>query len=86
LLQSAVLRSVAQNQCEDFMREFACPTCSEPRELRTDKNGKPYLICNDCGTQLFVRGKTGIRRLEKLPQASGSTASGAVRRKTLFGS
>ena len=27
---------------------------------------KPYLTCNDCGLQLFIRGQTGIERLQKL--------------------
>ena len=35
-------------------------------EARHDKNSKPYLICNDCGMQLFIRGKIGIRKFENL--------------------
>jgi hypothetical protein len=30
------------------------------------KTGKPYCKCNDCGIQLFIRGKQGIRRFNKL--------------------
>ncbi len=48
------------------MRFFRCPLCAEPREVRLDRNHKPYLICDPCGTQLFVRRKEGIERLEAL--------------------
>ena len=45
---------------------FPCPVCTEPREIRHAKNDKPYLICDPCGTQLFVRGRVGISRLTEL--------------------
>ena len=47
-------------------RHFPCPICQEMREIRYDKNSKPYCTCNDCGVQLFIRGKIGIRKLENL--------------------
>jgi hypothetical protein len=56
------------------MRAFHCPLCSELRELRIDKNQKPYLICDSCGVQLFVRKDSGIRRLETLLKVSGPAA------------
>jgi hypothetical protein len=28
--------------------------------VENSKKGKPYCTCNDCGVQLFVRGKKGI--------------------------
>jgi len=34
--------------------------------LRESKKHKPYVVCNACGVQLFVRNETGIRRFEKL--------------------
>ncbi|MBZ5722087.1 MAG: hypothetical protein LAO03_17070 [Acidobacteriia bacterium] len=34
--------------------------------MRTTKKGKPYLICDPCGVQMFVRVETGIRRFEQL--------------------
>jgi predicted RNA-binding Zn-ribbon protein involved in translation (DUF1610 family) len=46
--------------------EFPCPLCGAGLPIRTSKNKKPYCICNDCGIQLFVRGKVGIARLLKL--------------------
>jgi hypothetical protein len=32
--------------------------------VKTTKKDKPYLICDPCGVQLFVRGKGGIQRFE----------------------
>jgi DNA-directed RNA polymerase subunit RPC12/RpoP len=43
--------------------EFPCPLCGAGLEIRTTKNKKPYCVCNDCGIQLFMRGKKGISRL-----------------------
>ena len=30
------------------------------------KKGKPYMICDPCGVQMFVRVETGIQRFEQL--------------------
>ena len=48
------------------MKQFICPICMENRDLRFDKHGKPYIVCDPCGVQLFIRGKDGIRKLESL--------------------
>ena len=32
----------------------------------TKGKNKPYITCNDCGVQLFIRGIEGIKRFEKL--------------------
>ena len=48
------------------LRLFPCCVCGEGREVRTTKKGKPYLICDLCGVQIFVRVETGIRRFEQL--------------------
>jgi len=48
------------------LRLFPCCVCGEGREVRTTKKGKPYLICDLCGVQMFVRVETGIRRFEQL--------------------
>ncbi len=45
---------------------FPCCVCGEAREVRTTKKGKPYMICDPCGVQMFVRVETGIRRFEQL--------------------
>lgn len=47
-------------------RDFPCPLCGEGLGIRLDvKHGKPYVICDSCGVQMFVRRKRGIERLEK---------------------
>ena len=47
-------------------RLFPWCICGQPREVRTTKKGKPYLHCDPCGLQMFVRIEPGIRRLEQL--------------------
>jgi hypothetical protein len=47
-------------------RHFPCPVCGEIRHVRTTRRGKPYLHCDPCGVQLFIRGQAGIERFEKL--------------------
>ena len=48
------------------MQFLPCFLGGEKLEKRTDKNGKPYFVCNNCGIQLFVRKAHGIELLEKL--------------------
>jgi hypothetical protein len=48
------------------MEFLPCLLCVEKLEKRTDKNGKPYFVCNPCGIQLFVRRPHGITLLNKL--------------------
>jgi len=43
-----------------------CALCARLLKQRADKNGKPYFVCDDCGTQLFVRGANGRARLTQL--------------------
>ena len=47
-------------------RRFPCPICSMPQDVRGSKKGKPYVTCNTCGVQVFVRGKVGIAAFDKL--------------------
>ena len=47
---------------------FPCPVCTEPREVRATKKGKPYLVCDPCGIQVFVRGPAGIEEFNRLVQ------------------
>ncbi len=51
---------------ETNVETLGCLLCSSVLDKRIDKNGKPYFICNSCGTQFFVRGQEGISRLEAL--------------------
>ena len=48
------------------MAKIPCFLCTKELQKRTDKNNKPYFICDSCGTQIFVRGKHGIENLEEL--------------------
>lgn len=47
-------------------RMFPCPVCADPREVRTTKKGKPYVVCDPCGIQVFVRGPAGISAFNRL--------------------
>lgn len=47
-------------------KEFPCPLCGAGLPILKSKRNKPYFICNDCGMQIFVRGKKGISRLEEM--------------------
>lgn len=51
---------------------FPCPICREPRDIRLSKTDRPYLVCDGCGVQLFVRGDTGIRRLRSILRDGGA--------------
>lgn len=53
---------------------FPCPLCLVPLRVRSSKKGKPYVVCDACGVQMFVRAKPGIARLASLmaqPEAVG---------------
>ena len=43
---------------------WPCPLCRRPRPVQQTKKHKPYLICDTCGVQMFVRYVDGIRRLD----------------------
>jgi transcription elongation factor Elf1 len=45
---------------------FPCPVCASPREVRITKKRKPYITCDPCGIQLFVRGPAGISAFNKM--------------------
>lgn len=53
-------------------RMFPCPICGEALQVRESKKGKPYVVCNSCGVQLFVRTAEGIRKFEQLVEAADS--------------
>jgi len=56
------------------MRFLPCFLCGHKLEKRTDKNDKPYFVCDPCGVQFFVRRKQGMERLENLLRASEQNA------------
>ena len=45
---------------------FPCPVCAQRREVRITKKRKPYITCDPCGIQLFVRGPAGIAAFNRL--------------------
>jgi predicted RNA-binding Zn-ribbon protein involved in translation (DUF1610 family) len=47
-------------------RRFPCPLCGDALDIRQSKKAKPYVVCNGCGVQLFVRNEEGIQRFEEL--------------------
>jgi transcription elongation factor Elf1 len=49
---------------------FPCPVCTLPREVLTTKKDKPYLTCDPCGIQVFVRGPAGIKEFSRLLQTT----------------
>ncbi len=51
---------------------FLCCLCEAEIEIRQTKKGKPYMICEDCGVQIFVRYQKGVRRLEQLSSNQAS--------------
>ena len=48
------------------VRRFPCPLCGQGLDERETKKKKPYVICDPCGVQLFVRSKAGMRIFEQL--------------------
>ena len=46
--------------------KFPCPVCARPLEVRVTKKSKPYVTCDPCGVQLFIRGPAGIAEFERL--------------------
>jgi DNA-directed RNA polymerase subunit RPC12/RpoP len=48
------------------MPSLPCLLCGKSLSKRTDKNRKPYFVCDPCGMQLFIRRKQGIERLEEV--------------------
>ena len=53
--------------------KFPCPVCTQPLNVKLTKKDKPYVTCDPCGVQVFVRGPAGIKEFERLI-ASGNRA------------
>lgn len=47
-------------------RMFPCPVCSTVCEVRVSKKNKPYVVCDPCGIQCFIRGPAGIDAFYRL--------------------
>lgn len=46
-------------------KALPCPLCEQEREIKMSTKDKPYIVCDSCGVQLFVRRPEGIRLLRK---------------------
>lgn len=46
--------------------KFPCPICTQALEVRRTKKDKPYVTCDPCGVQVFVRGPAGIAEFKRL--------------------
>jgi predicted RNA-binding Zn-ribbon protein involved in translation (DUF1610 family) len=46
--------------------KFPCPVCARPIQVRMTKKDKPYITCDPCGVQVFVRGPAGIAEFQRL--------------------
>jgi transcription elongation factor Elf1 len=55
---------------EAVKNTFPCALCKQELVRRTDKKNKPYFVCDECGTQYFIRYRSGIAKLEALMQAA----------------
>ena len=67
------------------MDRIPCFLCGTELAVRTDKNGKLYLICDPCGSQHFIRRKQGMERLAELGHyLYEQKADLAARTKTLL--
>jgi len=42
--------------------KIPCPGCGASTPVKTGKSGKPYIRCDDCGIDVFVRGAKGVRK------------------------
>jgi len=51
---------------------FPCPVCVELREVRMTKKRKPYITCDPCGIQMFVRGPAGISGFNRLIESGNN--------------
>jgi len=44
----------------DYALMFRCPVCEDWLPVKKSKRDSPYIVCNNCGVQMFVRYKEGI--------------------------
>lgn len=51
------------------MPNVPCSLCGKQLDVRIDKNGKRYVVCNGCGMQMFIRRQQGIENLADLIKA-----------------
>jgi hypothetical protein len=42
-----------------------CWLCGRPITVRMTQGGRPFLVCMDCGLQMFIRSSAGEERLKE---------------------
>lgn len=57
--------------------KIPCPGCGAPTPVKTGKSGKPYIRCDDCGIDVFVRGAKGVRKFFGEGEEPAPTAAAA---------
>lgn len=53
--------------------KFPCPVCERRLEVRLTKKNKPYVTCDPCAVQMFVRGPEGIDGFKRLIERGNTT-------------
>ena len=48
---------------------FPCPVCTVVRQIKLTKKNKPYITCDPCGIQVFIRGPQGIAEFKRLVES-----------------
>ena len=47
------------------MPKIPCFLCKKPVPVKKTRKGKPYIVCDRCGLQVFVRYGEGIKALRE---------------------
>lgn len=62
----------------EVIGHVACPLCGLEAEVKTDKNGNPYVFCPDCTCQVLTHGGPRAdllrRRMRPVGQAEEAAA------------
>jgi DNA-directed RNA polymerase subunit RPC12/RpoP len=72
--------------------KIPCPGCGALTPVKIGKSKKPYIRCDDCGIDVFVRGAKGVRKFlgegeepapaaAAAPAAAGKTPAGKEEKK-----
>ena len=56
--------TILKNESEN--KYFPCPICNKKLLVKFTKKSKPYIICNSCGIQMFIRNKEGINKFYEI--------------------
>src|SRR5689334_6434050 len=77
--QRNVMLKVPENENSALQgKQFPCPVCEADLPILLSVKQKPYCTCNDCGIQLFFRGRAGIDRLKDTLQSDKFSTTSQV--------